>query len=221
MRYFQREDYERRRTVLCVKSRRSGAALETALSTYTCCVVHDAWIACRKAKLGAFDLYLAVDPHSQGAAIECWRGIRAFDSNTPFVFVVRRPLPPDVESALRDGYDAYVIEESGGARLRPVMERLIEAAERRSLAARREAALVVRDDIRQRLAKLESRIQLSRESMTRAQEHVMRAYALQHFTRSGGTRSFFERLWPATYEDVLNDLPRENAAHRSDPASNL
>jgi hypothetical protein len=102
-----------------------------------------------------------------------------------------------------------------------VAERLLADAERRSLEARRQETLAIRDDIQERLSRLEWRVQLSRESMTRAQEHVMRAYALQHFTRSGGTRSFFERLWPATYEDVLNDLPRENAAHRSDPASNL
>jgi len=56
-----------RRTILCIRSCRSGVLLDHALAGYECCVVHDARVACRKAKLGAFDLYLAVDPYSPAA----------------------------------------------------------------------------------------------------------------------------------------------------------
>ncbi|MGE5525844.1 MAG: hypothetical protein ACM3SS_19175 [Rhodospirillaceae bacterium] len=196
-------DDDRRRTILCIRSRRAGALLDRALTHYDCCVVHDAHIACRKAKLGAFDLYLAVDPHSSTAAIQCWRAMREFDRNTPFVFVVRRRLPAAIEHVLVPGIDASVIYGETASVLSQTLERLIEAAERRSLEARREETIAIREDVQRRLRRLEWRTQLSRESMARAQEHVMRAYALQTFTRLGGTRSFFERMWPEIYEEAL------------------
>lgn len=195
--------YDRRRTILCIRSRRSGPLLDRGLAAYDCCVVHDARVAWRKAKLGAFDLYLAVDPNASAASVECWRGIRQFDRNTPFLFVLRRPLPADVEQQLVPEIDGHVRYTDTPSALAQAVRRLIDLAERRSLEARREETLAIREDIQERLTRLEWRVQLSRESMARAQEHVMRAYALQSFVRMGGTRSFFERLWPDAYEEAL------------------
>lgn len=203
--FFDDAAYDRRRTILCIRSRRAGMLLDRALAAYDCCVAHDARTACRKAKLGAFDLYLAVDPHSSAAAVECWRGMREFDANTPFLFVLRRRLPPAVEAALVPGVDAYVDNSEADSALAHAVQRLLALAERRSLEARREETLAIREDIHERLTRLEWRVQLSRESMARAQEHVMRAYALQSFTRLGGTKSFFERLWPEAYEEALRE----------------
>jgi hypothetical protein len=194
---------DRERTLLCVSSRRAGVMLDRALSNYRCCVVHDTRVACRKAKLGAFDLYLAVDPYSSAAVCECWRAIREFDANTPFVLVVRGSVPVAVQSALSPERDGVVTDGAGSAVLADTVAALLAAAERRSLDAKREETLAIREDIRARLSRLEWRLQLSRESMARAQEHVMRAYALRSFTRLGGTKSFFERLWPDAYEEAL------------------
>jgi len=209
--------YDRRRTILCIRSRRSGVLLERALLDYDCCVVHDTRVAARKAKLGAFDLYLAVDPHSATAAIECWHAMRDFDRNTPFLFVLRRRLPPAIENTLVSGIDAYVLDSEPASTVAHVVKRLLDDAERRSLEARRQETLAIRDDIRERLNRLEWRVQLSRESMARAQEHVMRAYALSSFTRLGGTKSFFERLWPDTYEEAL----RHDGERPSTPPESL
>ncbi len=195
--------YDRRRTILCIRSRRAGPLLERALAEYDCCVIHDARVAFRKAKLGAFDLYLAVDPYSPTAAIECWRGLRAFDTNTPFLFVLRKSLPVAVESALVPGVDAFVNDSEAPFMLTHAVQQLLDAAERRSLEARHEESLAIRNDIQERLARLEWRVQLSRESMARAQEHVLRAYALRDFIHRGGTKSFFERYWPDTYEEAV------------------
>jgi hypothetical protein len=207
--------YDRRRTILCIRSRRPGGVLDRALADYDCCVVHDARVASRKAKLGAFDLYLAVDPHSSTAAVECWRAMREFDRNTPFLFVLRRRLPPVIEDTLVRGIDAHVLDSEAASTVAHAVQRLLADAERRSLDARREETLAIRDDIRERLNRLEWRVQLSRESMARAQEHVMRAYALSSFTRLGGTKSFFERLWPDTYEEALRHDRGGSPAHGS------
>jgi len=205
-------DIDGRRTVLCVKSRRAGTFLESALASYECCVVHDTKTACRKAKLGAFDLYLAVDPYMPNAAVECWQSIREFDGNTPFVFVLRKPLPPAIGHCLVADVDACVLFDDGPSALAQCARRLLMLAERRSLEARREQTLVIREVIQERFARLEWRLQLSRQSMARAQEHVIRGYAMQEFTRRGGTKSFFERMWPDAYEDALRHDPTPQAA---------
>lgn len=198
------EDHaDRRRTILCIRSRRTAPLLDRALGAYDCRVVHDLYTASRKARLGTFDLYLTVDAYLPAAAVDCWRSLREFDCNTPFLFVLRRPLPPGVARELVSGVDAWMLHSDGAAALSQRVEWLLGAAERRSLEARRAETLAIREDIHERLNRLEWRVQLSRESMARAQEHVMRAYALQSFTRLGGTKSFFERLWPDVYEEAL------------------
>ena len=73
------------RTLLCVRSRRANPFADEVLKRYNSCVVHDAKTACRKARLGAFDVYLAIDLRSAYPAVYLWENIRSFDTNTPFV----------------------------------------------------------------------------------------------------------------------------------------
>lgn len=195
-----------RRTVLCVRSRRVDPLADEILHGYEACVLHDAKLACRKAQLGTFDFYLAIDLRSHDAPLYLWRHVRTFDANTPFVFVVSQEFPQHRAPALRDGYDAVVAMDEPDARtVQSAIQRLLSVAEQRSLEARRMEALAVHRDITDRLASLEQRVQLSRQSLARAQEHVMRARAMLEFLRCGGTKAFFERYWPDTFEDALRD----------------
>jgi hypothetical protein len=139
--------------------------------------------------------------------------MREFDRNTPFLFVLRRRLPPAIEDTLVQGIDAYVLDSEVASTVTHVVQRLLADSERCSLDARREETVAIRDDIRERLNRLEWCVQLSRESMAHAQEHVMRAYALSGFTRLGGTKSFFERLGPDTYEEALRHDREGSPAH--------
>lgn len=191
------------RSLLCVRSRRVDRFADEVLKPYKACVVHDAKTACRKARLGAFDAYLAIDLRSVHPASYMWENIRSFDANTPFVLVVAKALPLEFEERLQCGYDALIVESSDPAHVAGVIQQLLLLAERRSLEARRIEALAVQDDIAERLERLEQRMQLSRQSLARTQEHIMRAHAVREFERCGGTKSFFERLWPDTFEEAL------------------
>lgn len=205
MRYQEFSGSERR-TVLCVRSRRVDTFAEEVLQGYQACVLHDAKLACRKAQLGTFDFYLAIDQRSTDAPLYLWRNIRTFDPNTPFVLVVGQPFSQQPAPAFRAEYDAAVIMQSPDApEVAAVIQRLLSHAQQRSLEARRMEALAVQTDITERLAVLERRVLLSRQSLARAQEHVMRALAIREFLHSGGTKAHFERYWADTFEDALRD----------------
>lgn len=194
------------RTVLCVRSRRADDFTDQLLHRYEACVLHDARLACRKAKLGVFDCYLAIDFRSNDAPLYFWSNIRAFDPNTPFLLVLAHPLAAGTQPAFRRGYDEVVMTPAQHVSdAVAAIARLLAHAERRSLEARSIEARAVQRDIAERLARLEHRVQLSRQSLARAQEHVMRALAIREFLKSGGTRALFERYWSDTFEHALRD----------------
>lgn len=200
-----------RPTALCVRSRRTDGFSEALLRPYEACVLHDAKVACRKAQLGVFDFYLAIDFRSNDAPLYLWSHIRAFDPNTPFVLVLAHPFAASSEPAFRRGYDEAVIAPAPHVSdTAAVIARLLAQAELRSIEARSLEARAVQHDIAERLSRLERRVHLSRQSLARAQEHVMRALAIREFLKGGGTRALFERYWSDTFEHALRDsyVPR-------------
>lgn len=164
-------------------------------------VLHDGRLALRKARFGLFDGYLAIDSRSETAAVLTWQSIREFDGNTPFVIVTPEALPVDVN--LKSGYDAHLRFPDDIPMLRSVMDTLLGYAAQRALNARVEEASAISRELHTRLADLSRRVLLSRQSLARAQEHVMRAYGLRAFTSAGGTPASFEQLWSDTFDHML------------------
>jgi DNA-binding response OmpR family regulator len=205
--------------ILCVRSNANAPALDVMLGRFDVTVVHDGDIAGRKARFGVYDCYVAADARTAKAAVYVWNAIRAFDRNTPFVLFAAEALPVAAESQLRSGFDAYVRYPGEGSELHRIIEHLLNAAEDRSLDARVAETNIIAGELNTRLADLSRRVMLSKQSLARAQEHVMRAYALRTFAEYGGTRSLFDRYWPETFESTLRasygaqpqDMPGERS----------
>lgn len=191
--------------ILCVRSNANAPALDVILSRFDVTVVHDGDLAGRKARFGVYDCYVAADARTAKAAVYVWNAIRAFDRNTPFVLFAAEALPVEAESQLRSGFDAYVRYPGEGSELHVVIEYLLNAAEERSLDARVAETSVIARELNTRLGDLSRRVLLSKESLARAQEHVMRAHALRTFSEYGGTRSLFDRYWPEVFESTLRE----------------
>jgi CheY-like chemotaxis protein len=194
-----------RSRILCVRSNANAPALDVILDRYDVTVVHDGNLASRKARYGVYDCYVAADARTAKAAMYVWNAIRAFDTNTPFVLFAAEALPAEAASQLRPGVDAYVQYPGQDSELHIVIEGLLTAAEERSLDARVAETGVIARELNSRLADLSRRVLLSKQSLARAQEHVMRAHALRTFAELGGSRSLFDRYWPETFESTLRD----------------
>jgi DNA-binding response OmpR family regulator len=191
--------------ILCVRSNANAPALDVILNRFDVTVVHDGDLAGRKARFGVYDCYVAADARTAKAAVYVWNAIRAFDRNTPFVLFAAEALPVEAESQLRSGFDAYVRYPGEGSELHLVIEYLLNAAEERSLDARVAETNAIAGELNTRLADLSRRVLLSKQSLARAQEHVMRAHALRTFSEYGGTRSLFDRYWPEIFESTLRE----------------
>lgn len=189
--------------VLCISSKAADPILEEVLRNFRVTAVHDARLALRKGSLGTYDFFLAYDPRGSRAPALLWQHLRRNDVNTPFVMVCGEDMPPDVAPALRPGFDAVLRYPCNAPDVLRAIASLMAATERRNTHARAEEARTVSDEIRGRLATLEHRVHLSRQSLARAQEHVVRAIALKAFCASGGTRSHFENVWPDVFESAL------------------
>ncbi len=190
-------------SMLCVCSKANDEQLDLVLRNFNATVVHDARVACRKASLGSYDIYFAYDPRSVKSAAYLWENVRAFDRNTPFVMVCGESFPDESGLRIRHEFDRVVHYPCSVGELLDHIRSMLAIAERRGLAARAEEARAIAMDLTTRLSELEERVSLSRQSLARAQEHVMRAYALRAFEASGGTRACFDRYWPETFDEML------------------
>ncbi|HWI14529.1 MAG TPA: hypothetical protein VNT02_09760, partial [Burkholderiales bacterium] len=189
--------------VLCISSKAADPILEEVLRSFKVTAVHDARLALRKGSLGTYDFFLAYDPRGARAPALLWQHLRHNDVNTPFVMVCGEDMPADVAGGLKPGFDAVLRYPCSAHDILHAISSLMSATERRNAHARTEAARTVSNEIHGRLAALEHRVHLSRQSLARAQEHVMRAIALRSFTSSGGTRSDFENVWLEVFESAL------------------
>lgn len=80
-----------------------------------------------------------------------------------------------------------------------VVRHLITVAEERSEQAGRETTDAVRRELSARLARLQLRTKLSLDLLACTQEQIVRACAYAKYQRWGGTRSCFDRWWPAAF----------------------
>jgi hypothetical protein len=191
-------------SLLCIGSpRRYEPQLEAVLQRYESRVVRDPAVGFRQAQLAAFDVYLAYGTSEPERILTAWNKIRRFDENTPFVIVGTPAVAAELAGQLRPDYEHVFTEGYDAMQLVDALDRLLLLAGERGLEARKFAVAHVTEEISERLAHIEQKIYLSRQSFARVQEHVMRAQAMRQFHRYGGTRAFFDRLWPDIFEEAL------------------
>lgn len=189
--------------LLCVHSKAADAVLHEVLRHFDATSVADMGLAVHKASLGAYDAVLTYDTPGARTAVMLWRHMRRGDANTPIVIVCAEYLPAEALAQTKPGFDIVVRYPCDASSLLRAIRGLLTAAERRNMLAYSEEVKAISEEIRGRLALLEQRVNLSRQSLARAQEHVVRAVALRTFCASGGTRSHFENIWPDVFESAL------------------
>lgn len=191
-------------SVLCLTSKRHDDVVDESLRGWHACLVHDLRPARRKAELGVYDFYAAVARGTlvHGAML-FWKYVRLPDSNTPFLFVLDEPLPDYYARSLHAPLDDVALLSDGAAAARRTIERLLQRCAERALAARMAIRDTVRSDLEQRLTLRAGSLPGSHASFARAQEHVLRNQALAYFTEAGGSKAWFDRLWPDIFEDAL------------------
>ena len=189
--------------VLCVGSEPLHTFFTQTLRHYQSRVVYDLELAFRRALRTSFDIYVAFDAYDPGRTLAAWRKIRRIDPNTPFVLIGPRSFISEVGDELRPGCEALVDETQAEALVPEVMQELLLSASERSLHARQFAVARVCEEMDQRLAHLVQKIRLSRHTLARAQENLVRAEAMREFQRHGGAKAFFDRLWPDMFDEAL------------------
>ncbi|MGE5522424.1 MAG: hypothetical protein ACM3SS_01825 [Rhodospirillaceae bacterium] len=191
-------------SVLCLTSKRHDGVVDESFRGWSACLVHDLRPARRKAQLGVYDLYAAVarGPLVHGAIL-FWKYVRLPDSNTPFVFVLDEPLPDYYARSLHPLLDDVALLSNGATAARRTIERLLQHCADRALAAHMAIRDTVRRDLEQRLTMRAGPLRGSHAFFARAQEHVLRNQALGYFTEAGGSKAWFDRLWPELFEDAL------------------
>jgi len=164
------------------------------------------------AKTNPFDLYLLDHWLADGSGVELCRNIRAFDHNTPIVFLSGSVYDSDYQEAMSAGATAYLGKPAELLRLQQTVFSLIRQAEINSLTALTAEISAIRESISDRLADLELqsreagvRTNFAREKLINAlagkQELSDNAYFV--FTGAGGARAQFERLWPAALDEAI------------------
>jgi hypothetical protein len=183
-----------------LRTRVSGALIEQAFFSSDICskATVEEMLLC--ARGGSHHLYLASDDDGQDELVALWRAIRRQDTNTPFVLLLNNPLTSE-NVVLRYGFDAAVEVMDGAIALRMASDQWLQASEHRAMQARDAEVAAINDELRERLAWLEARVEISRQAIARAEERVLRAVAMRAFLAQGGTQRSFEPLWP----DVLNE----------------
>lgn len=191
--------------VLCVLPKRLPAnPLKPLLQGYKLAAA-DTWAAAlRLARHTPYDLYVVYTPLGWAEATEICRRIRAFDAHTPVILYSMQASAAERREAMAlECIQAYVARSDDAHNLAGTAGQLIMLAELRSMDAMQSGVEAMQTHIARRLEKLESGVNPRSKALPLRSQARLKIEACRLFALAGGSRSNFERLWPAIYEDAL------------------
>jgi DNA-binding response OmpR family regulator len=192
-----------RKRILCVDDQEDfWELLSVALSSYSIKPAYTFAEGLELARNQFFDLYVLDNWLPDGWGVDLCRQIRGFDWNTPVVFVSGAAYAADHEKALEAGATAYLNKPVDLIDLEALIGKLLKSADAKTLEARSIELAALSEEIRESSAGLRA-ISAGARERGRLANSRHREVAYAAFTRSGGSRSSFERLWP----DILDELP--------------
>jgi DNA-binding response OmpR family regulator len=180
--------------VLCVDDDQDTCELlETFLTDYKITTVGNGAEALALARSRPFHLYVFDIWLTDMSGIELCRQIRTFDANTPVIFASAAAYDKDRREALAAGGQAYIVKPLDFSELERTIKQLILKADLQSLEAKTAEIAAMRDQIQDRLERVEATFNMARKA---AFKHKAR----QVYLGAGGTLANFEYLW----DEILN-----------------
>lgn len=183
-----------KKLILCVDDDQDTCELlETFLTDYQITTISNGTEALALARSRPFHLYVFDVWLGDMTGIDLCRQIRAFDANTPAVFFSAAAYEKDRREALAAGGQAYIVKPVDFFELQQVINQLLIKADLRSLEAKTAEIAAMRDEIQDRLARVEA-------TFDKADKVAFKHKAKQVYLRAGGTPANFEWLW----DEILN-----------------
>ncbi len=156
------------------------------------------------ARAGDYDIYI-IDNWwlTDGDGIELCREIRRYDAATPILFYSGNVFPSEIVRALDAGAQDYIVLPDLAGQLPGRVDELVEAAETRNREAFLEETRSIREQLSERLERLDKMKQAAEQHLDHALQEVLRAHALADFIKAGGKRAVFDQLWPKALKDAV------------------
>lgn len=194
-----------RHGVLCILPRGLKANPLTRLLDGYELAVADAWTAAlRLARNRPYDLYIVYAPLGWADPTEICRRIRAFDAHTPVILYSMSASAGERREAMALGsLRAYVARSDDAHNLAGTAGQLIMLAELRSMEAMQSGVDAMQAHIAGRLDKLYRSGNAAAKTLPSRSQARLKIETCRLFALAGGSRSNFERLWPAIYEGAL------------------
>jgi CheY-like chemotaxis protein len=200
-----------RKVVLCLLPRSSRInPISGLLRAYELCVADSPGQLLRLSKERTFDLYVVVTPLGWVGVAEICRRIRRFDPHTPIICYASQADTNERREALGAGAQAYVPRAEGSHVLSGTAAQLVMLTELRSDDALSTGGPKIREalverHVRARMLRNPAVAMLRPRSQSR-----LKADARRLFARAGGSRANFERVWPALYRELLDEIGASN-----------
>jgi hypothetical protein len=187
--------------VLCVLPRRIPAnPLKRLLVDYELNVADSRTGALKAARKDAHDLVVIYAPLGWADAAEVCVALKALDPHTPLAVYSTMASAAERREVTATGA-AYVGRADDAHNLAGTANQLVMLAELRSMEALAARSRALEDDLVRRLGKWDDNAAALPGRNRRLKEHARRL-----FSRAGGNRANFERVWPALYEAALRTL---------------
>ena len=139
-----------RTRILCVDDQEDFHELLTiGLSSYSITSAASLSAGLELAGTEFFDLYILDNWLPDSSGVELCRQIRAFDHNTPIVFVSAAAYAADHQQALDSGANAYINKPVDLMSLQTTIEKLVRASEAKALEAKIDEIAALREAIRE------------------------------------------------------------------------
>jgi hypothetical protein len=195
-----------KRAILYFASKRTDALKRHVLSHYQASVTGNLLIGFHRARAGVFDAYVIHDKRDGSRSAFAWQEIRAFDANTPFVFISSNCTDERARAQMRPHYETLVAPHPPRDVLGAV-DSMIAMAEQRSSGAAIAALDAAQRELCRRMQQHAVPNDRHRGSAAFAylRQEMLRPVAFREYVLRGGTRAAFERWWP----EALGVLARE------------
>lgn len=151
------------------------------------------------ARRNSYDLYvISGGPDTAGLELCAW--LQRVDGRTPIVFCSSNATLKYQQAAISAGAVRFLVKPLDPTLLRSTVNLLLKLAELETARAKaaEEKAIMEQLEERSRCAGAAAAAAGGRD----AQERMLRAKAYRAFREAGGNRANFERLWPATAEQL-------------------